>query len=391
MSGCSAVRLPLADAKIEDNRFSLFKEKFFEAWGFESEESAGSKLDAMCEDIKNRGDLYGENLMPVSFAKIKKILDIAGSAKESKVFKNAITVRNSDMRVLPTDKPLFKNPSIAGEGYPFDYLQNSRIYISTPLKLLYATPQRDYYFAKTPVGYGWIDARNVAFTDSSFEELFRSLPLMGVVNDKKALYAESGVFVERLNIGTLLPQGVYPARDELGYAVWKRYAPSDNLQKLPFVMNDTAVALIGYSLYGEPYGWGGYLDNRDCSMFLRDMFFNFGIYLPRNSAEQAAGYVDIEKLNNAAKKAYIKANAKPWRTLIYLKGHIMLYVGEDLAGEPLVLHDAWGIKSFKDGKEGREMLGGIVVTTMEEGKGRAWYDEAKSSILSKVLGIKQIY
>jgi len=385
------VRPPIPDAKIEDNRFSLFKEKFFEAWGFEGEESAGSKLDAMCEDIKNRGDLYGENLMPVGYAKIKKIIDTAQSAKSNKVFKNAITVRNSDMRVLPTDKPLFKNPSVAGEGYPFDYLQNSRIYISTPIKLLFASPQKDYYFAKSPVGYGWIDARSVAFTDASFEELFRSLPLMGVVNDKKALYAESGIFVERLNIGTLLPQGVYPLRDEFGQAVWKRYAPSDNLRKLPFTLNDTAVALIGYSLYGEPYGWGGYLDNRDCSMFLRDMFFNFGIYLPRNSAEQAAGYTDIEKLSNTDKKAYIKVNAKPWRTLVYLKGHIMLYIGDDSAGEPLVLHDVWGIKSFKDGKEGREMLGGIVATTMEEGKGRAWYDEAKSSILSKVLGIKQIY
>lgn len=385
------MRPPLADTKIEDSRFSLFKERFFEAWGLESEERAVSKLDEMCDDIKNKGDLYGENLMPVGYAKIKKIIETSQLAKGNKVFKNAITVRNSDMRVLPTDKPLFKNPSIAGEGYPFDYLQNSRIYISTPVKLLFESPQKDYYFAKSPVGYGWIDARNVAFTDASFEGLFLSAQLFGVASDKKPLYSESGAFVERLNIGTLLPQGFYPAKNDMGYAVWEKYAPSDNLQKLPLALNDTAVALFGYSLHGEPYGWGGYLDNRDCSMFLRDIFFNFGVYLPRNSAEQAAGYIDISNLDNAAKKAYIKANAKPWRTLVYLKGHIMLYVGDDSAGEPLALHDAWGIKSFRDGKEGREMLGGVVVTTMEEGKGRAWYDESKSSILSKVIGLKSIY
>jgi peptidyl-prolyl cis-trans isomerase SurA len=91
------------------------------------------------------------------------------------------------------------------------------------------------------------------------------------------------------------------------------------------------------------------------------------------------------------KKEFIVNNAKPWRSVLYLKGHIMLYIGQKSDGEPLVIHDAWGIKSFDaNGKEGRYMLGGIVITTLEEGKGNDWYDNEKSSLLNKILGIKDI-
>ena len=126
-------------------------------------------------------------------------------------------------------------------------------------------------------------------------------------------------------------------------------------------------------------------------MFIRDIYVDSGVLLPRNSADQAAGYTDISMMKPDEKKEFIVNNAKPWRSVLYLKGHIMLYIGQKSDGEPLVIHDAWGIKSFDaNGKEGRYMLGGIVITTLEEGKGNDWYDNEKSSLLNKILGIKDI-
>lgn len=389
-AGC-AIKQPLQnESALQSNQFSHFKEKFFESWGEENETIALGELTALSL-LTDKDGWYGENLMPIPTAKIQNLKTAVNEAKKNSLFKNAVTIRNADIRVLPTEKPFFKDPSLAGEGYPFDYLQNSRIYISTPIKLLYETQKKDYYFAKTPVGYGWIDARSVAFTDLSFEDGFRSSQLFAPLTDKESLCDENGFFVERINIGTLLPNGYYPAKDNSGKAVWKLYAENKYLHKVPTAPNEASVALVAYSLYGEPYGWGGYLDNRDCSMFLRDIFVSFGVFLPRNSADQAAGYTDISDMGKEAKKEYIKTNAKPWRSLVYLKGHIMLYVGVNYYGELLVMHDAWGIKSFESGKEGRKMLGGIVVTTMEEGKGEPWYDETKSSLLLKTLGIKNIF
>ncbi len=389
-TGC-AISQPLQnELALQNNQFLHFKEKFFESWGEENKSVALSELEALSL-LCDKDGWYGENLMPIPTAKIQKLKRAINEAKKNSLFKNAVTIRNADIRVLPTEKPFFKEPHLAGEGYPFDYLQNSRIYISTPVKLLYETQKKDYYFVKTPVGYGWIDARSVALTDASFEDGFRSSQLFAPLTDKESLYDENGFFVERINIGTLLPSRYYPARNDSGKAIWKQYAENKHLHKISATPNETSVALVAYSLYGEPYGWGGYLDNRDCSMFLRDIFVSFGVFLPRNSADQAAGYTDLSGMEIEAKKEYIKANAKPWRSLIYLKGHIMLYVGMDSRKEPLVMHDAWGIKSFEGGQEGRKMLGGIVVTTMEEGKGEPWYDETKSSLLVKTLGIKNIF
>ena len=46
----------------------------------------------------------------------------------------------------------------------------------------------------------------------------------------------------------------------------------------------------------------------------------------------------------------------------------MLYVGEDGAGQPLVLHDAWSIR-VKDGKgERAQIIGMSAITTLEPGK-----------------------
>lgn len=367
-----------------------FRKNFFAAWENEPVDKAVLAVnEAFTTDDKTAW--YGENLMPIQKSKVFELISVAKESTKNRVFKNGITVRNSDLRGLPTDKPLFKNPSLAGEGYPFDYLQESRIYISTPIKILYASKAKDYYFVKSPVGYGWIDARNIAFTTALFERIYKKSDLVTPIVDKKPIYDAKHTFVERLNVGTVLRGGFYPAIGAGGKAVWKRYARTQNLSVMPMKISDESVAMSVHNLLGEPYGWGGYLDNRDCSMFLRDIFVAFGVYLPRNSYQQASGYTDISKLDNESKKEYILANAKPFRTLIYLKGHIMLYTGKTAGKEPLVTHDIWGIKSFENGKEGRHMLGGIVTTTMEEGKGEPWYDETKSSLLAKTLGIKDIF
>ncbi|HOI84248.1 MAG TPA: SH3 domain-containing protein, partial [Campylobacterales bacterium] len=342
-------------------------------------------------DFDSNTTWFGENLMPINKNEIYELTKSAKDSIKKPIFKNAIILQNTDLRALPTKKPFFKNPSLAGEGYPFDYLQESRIYISSPVKILYQTQKRDYFFIKSPVGYGWVDARHIALTDFGFEKLYKNSPLATPVIDKKPLYGTDGEFVESLNVGTVFPKGYYPVATKGSRAVWKKYKINNNISVMPLKISDEDIALSAYNLYGEPYGWGGYLDNRDCSMFLRDIFVAFGIHLPRNSSKQAAGYTDISNLGTALKKEYILSNAKPFRTLVYLKGHIMLYVGKGANGEPLVMHDVWGIKSFENGKEGRKMLGGIVVTTMEEGRGEPWFDEDKSSLLVKTLGIKDIY
>jgi len=72
--------------------------------------------------------------------------------------------------------------------------------------------------------------------------------------------------------------------------------------------------------------------------------------------------------------------------LIYLRGHIMLYIGEK-AGEPLVFHNIWGLRTLKDdGSVGRFIIGRAVITTLEPGKELPNLIQ-EASILSKVQGM----
>ena len=61
----------------------------------------------------------------------------------------------------------------------------------------------------------------------------------------------------------------------------------------------------------------------------------------------------------------------------------MLYIGNN-NGRAIVFHNTWGIKT-KDinGKEGRKIIGGSVITTLEPGKE---LPDSYGTILSKIEG-----
>ena len=115
----------------------------------------------------------------------------------------------------------------------------------------------------------------------------------------------------------------------------------------------------------ENYGWGGAYENRDCSSFIRDIFANVGVWLPRNSKAQVewgkrknGGYMELPD-DNDKKIATLLAHAKPFRTIIWLKGHIMLYIGA-IAGNPIVAHQVWGISGGGE----VEIFSRVSITTL---------------------------
>jgi hypothetical protein len=133
------------------------------------------------------------------------------------------------------------------------------------------------------------------------------------------------------------------------------------------------VALIGDRMMGQPYGWGGMYGRRDCSAMMRDMFSAFGIWLPRNSGAQVrrGEQVALEGVGALAKEALILEKAEPFRSLLWMPGHIGLYIGEH-EGQAAWFHNMWGLRStLKDGSEGRAILGRAVVTSLRPGQERA--------------------
>ena len=129
---------------------------------------------------------------------------------------------------------------------------------------------------------------------------------------------------------------------------------------------------------------GGLYEERDCSSTLRDFYAPFGIWLPRNSSQQAkiGKIISLESLSLQQKREKIKKEAVPFETLLYKKGHILLYLGV-YKGKITVLHNAWGIRTLDKGKEGRRVLGKTIISSLELGKELKDYDE-ESGLLAKI-------
>ena len=141
-------------------------------------------------------------------------------------------------------------------------------------------------------------------------------------------------------------------------------------------------------MLGTPYGWGDSGGNRDCSGTARDLFTPFGIWLPRNSAAQAKAFpfVAFEECNGEEKEKILISGAVPFATLLRVPGHIMVYLGE-FRGEPCVFHSTWGIRTSRDGREGRHIIGAAVITTLTPGEGVEDFDPSRGDLVDRLEGM----
>ena len=302
----------------------------------------------------------------------------------------AITIKHSDLKLYPSKLEIFYDPKRTGEGFPFDYNQNSAIYINTPIFVSHYSKDKKWVYVKSSFAFGWIKASNMAFVSSDFQQQFENNKYSITVTDNLSL-VEDGVDVSLVKMGTIFPMDpiteeyLYAGKDSNNYAVLKRFSAGNiNLiARKPIKFNTFNVAHISNQLVGEPYGWGGKLQSRDCSSLTRDFFAPFGIYLPRNSSQQAkessGSYLSLAGLNEKEKQENILSTAKPFRTLLYVPGHIMLYLGQR-NGQPIILHNYWGVR-LKSGK--KRVLGRAIITTTKIGDERS--DVKKDAMLSKTL------
>ena len=127
------------------------------------------------------------------------------------------------------------------------------------------------------------------------------------------------------------------------------------------------------------YGWGGMYGQRDCSSTVRDFFAPFGVWLPRNSYKQSrvGKVISLENMSNKEKLQTIKKYGVAFKTLLYKQGHIVLYAGT-IDKKVIVLQNLWGIKTFKNHKEGRFIIGKVIFSTLKVGENLTYYDESAS-------------
>ncbi|WP_322102609.1 SH3 domain-containing protein [Paraburkholderia sp. J41] len=325
---------------------------------------------------------YGMNFRPHTKAWIDAIAQNVNAAQFERASgydanRRAIATSALYVRELPTIDPSFYSHRIAGEGYPFDNLQVSAVRPGTPLYVLGTSADGAWRYVQTPDVQGWVRSDGVAGADETFVAAWRAAARqsLGVVTAASAaLRDDGGTFRFEAPAGTLLPlraaagatrEVVVPARDIDGRAVI-RTAPLDAnaIADAPLAATPRHLAMLMKALIGRPYGWGNANFDNDCSAELQSIFAAFGVWLPRHSSTQmsAGAMTDLSAATPAGRLAWLTQHGAPMRTLIYIGGHVMLYLGNterDGRTVPLVYQDVWGLRPADNSR--RAVIGGSVI------------------------------
>jgi len=292
--------------------------------------------------------------------------------------RRAIATDNALVRELPTMDPSFYDRRLAGEGYPFDNLQISAARPGTPLYVLGSSLDGGWYYVQTPDVQGWVRSDTVGMVNAAFVDLWRSASrnaLAAVIVASAPVRDSQGVFRFDAPAGTLLPLApgddparinvMVPARDENGNAI-ARIAQLTDTQAatLPLSATPRHLAMLLKSLIGRPYGWGNTGFYNDCSSETQSIFAAFGVWLPRHSSTQmSAGHmIDLSAATPDERLAYLVQHGAPMRTLIYIGGHVMLYLGNTTVDQkvvPVVYQDVWGLRPADNSR--RSVIGGSVI------------------------------
>ena len=264
-------------------------------------------------------------------------------------------LEETNVREVPTDEICFKRIRNAGEGYPFDYFQYTTLWLGTPVMVMHQSLDEMWYFVASPYSTGWVRAEHIGLLTDRQKRSIQKRKLLAITKENVVIKTDYNI--RKAHIGTLLPisfrNKVYvPRKTKRGKTTFDKVTINEaDGAKMPLEFNSENTRNILGQLVGNKYSWGGLGGGRDCSATLKDFMTPFGIWLPRNSSQQKKiGNVIALKGGNSKKMKEITKEAIPFLTVIYKKGHSMLYIGENDKGIPLIFHNAWGLKVIIDNK-----------------------------------------
>ena len=368
---------PLLDAWQQAAQDARFNRIFFGPW--EMGKTSMRKRDVAAIFHKARGFKYGNvRWNQNEWDAISRNAHLSAFPSRAQA---AIIVRNADLRERPTHEARFSEPTPDPRANPFDYFQYSLLPPGTPVFVAHTSLDGRWHFVECPVAGGWVDAEDVALVDENFKSLWRNSRYAALLRDKVILPGTGRNGDDsQANIGAILP--LAGENSDGGLRVLAPIRGADGMARSaeitlrggdaapkPLPLTAGNVARVGNAMMGQRYGWGGMFGERDCSALTRELFTPFGIWLPRNSAAQArSGVVQpLDGLSAEEKEALILANGIPFLSLVGMRGHITLYVG-NYKGRAAIFHNVWGVRIIENGDDNaRFILGRAVVTSITPG------------------------
>lgn len=196
----------------------------------------------------------------------------------------------------------------------------------TPALITYVHKNLPYVYIETESIKGWFNQNYIQIiSPEEFDKIFMS---------EKILLTKS----------ILIDNVVYPPATKL--PILKEYKKSfkvfiytDNgfieknidkkISTKPLDLKLSNLKMLTKIFNKKPYVWANNETGWDCSGLIQDMFSFFNIQLPRNSFDQInySDAIDVSDLSIKDKEKILR-QSKPYFTLLYFPGHIMLYTGK---------------------------------------------------------------
>ena len=309
----------------------------------------------------------------------------------------AIVVCATHLRSMPSMNAPSDPFGKSRGNHLFDKWQESLLAPNEPLYVLHTSQDRvwDYVITGSHIN-GWVQRADIAYVTRDFITRWQTGQYVTPLRDKLPVKGDVSALTTR--IGQLIPLA-HTQDDQEHYRVFTVSSDSKGMATIqvskvsradttimPLLATPNNIIRLANSLLGQPYDWGGTVGYRDCSSTMKDLFFPFCIWLPRDSGPQskAGTFISLKGLSNNLKEKKIVEIGTPLFSLVWQPGHIMLYVGEK-KGKPYVYNNIWGLRTrSSDGEEGRALLKSTVIMPLDFGRE---YRGIEKTCLDKAEGL----
>lgn len=346
-----------------------------------------SLMQDLSNDGKSSSEIgYGENFrphVPEWIDEIAKNIDLGQLDDLSyQASHRGIAIDNLHARALPTEDVHFYDYHLAGQGYPFDNLQMSALWAGTPVYIISETRDHAWLLVMTPEYIAWVKSQGIARADNQFIETWSTAAktkLAAITQTKTSMVDQQGIFHFAAYVGAVFPATVIESGLQLMIPVanWDHQAiikyaslSPQNATPMPLAATPQHFAMLINTLIRRPYGWGGMYFYNDCSAELKSLLTPFGIWLPRHSADQVTvgKRVDMTSASPTERLAYLMENGQRFLTIIYIGGHVMLYIGsypnpnQTSTAMAMTYQNLWGLSPRPSIR--RAVVGGSVLFPM---------------------------
>lgn len=310
-----------------------------------------------------------------------------------------LTIRRTNMRAYPTKSVITESRN----DLEFDLLQHLALEPGTPLALLHASADDEWYFCLAPYYYGWVNRKDIAESPNKSDiqsyhenrryvvvtESWLELPIYG-----ETLLLQMGSKIPYMHkTDTKLVLRVPTATTE-GKLDWQMTNLQDYIGKVSFGHLPCRTDVIlqqAFKMIDEPYAWGGArqgLAGRDCSRFIQDIFRTVGIFLPRDTTQQCdalTNHIELDNLSCIDSQKILK-QIEPHNVVLCMPGHIMLYIGQD-EGQPFAIHALWAYSCGNENSAVDEIVvvNKVLVTSLNIGSG-----SQKGTFLERLSSINKV-